>query len=591
MPRRRIILVARYYSIEPLGILYLAGLIRDCGWECKVILVKEFDFEPLYEVVRQWRPNFVGFQVWTGFHLQAFLACDQVRLMDVSVIIGGPHATYFSRECAVHADFVLQANSFKLLQELLAGRLEPGVHFNEEGRSDPFPLPDRDLVYSAYPELGASLIKSFFASIGCPMECTYCYAPVANEMHDGFRLFVRPPDELVVEAHAIIKRWPLELVYFQDDIFGYKPEWVEEFARKWSSEVGVPFHCQIRLEQTRHAAGDRRLDLFAKAGCTGITLAIESGNAFLRDRVLFRHMPEELIIEGCKKVTDRGMTLRTEQILAVPFSNLETELQTLGLNNQINPTMAWTSILAPYAGTDMGTIATGFGIYRGNNDDLSESFFDRTVLTHVAGGPRDIEPIVAALGVHPSVKAAHQPLNKMHVSQDVDSTTADVYYQGAKVGSIEYLTVEENKRYSDSIVRLQRLFNFLAKVPRAVELAKRLLALGDNAWSWSSIGQETLAHLRDYLPRETLEDHVHALAREMGLLSPAEFPEPIAQNPHYFCMFPAGGVLAQKVVDAGFFGPAYSTIELLDALATLSRRHVFHFGLYKIEEGPEPIAK
>jgi hypothetical protein len=32
--RKRIMLVARYYSIEPLGILYLAGVARDMGWDC-----------------------------------------------------------------------------------------------------------------------------------------------------------------------------------------------------------------------------------------------------------------------------------------------------------------------------------------------------------------------------------------------------------------------------------------------------------------------------------------------------------------------------------------------------------------------------
>ena len=385
--RKRIMLVARYYSIEPLGILYLAGLARDVGWDCKVVLVRGFDFDPVYDAVRDWRPDIVGFQIWTGYHIPAFIACDRVRAMGVPVVIGGPHATYFDHTCAAHADWVIKGGAFGLLRRLLAGQLSRGIHFDISGREDVFPLPDRDLVYEAYPELGMSPIKSIFGSIGCPMTCTYCYAPSFNQMHGGFSLFVRSADDLIREAQAIQSRWPLSMVYFQDDIFGYDHRALEEFAQRWRREVGVPFHCQIRLELTQKI-GDKRLDLFAEAGCTGITLAIESGNEFLRDRVLFRHMPDELVVQGCRMILDRGMTLRTEQILAVPFSDTTTDLSTLGVNCRIDPTMAWTSILAPYVGTDMGTIVKNFGLYDGNNDDLSETFFDRSILRHVAGGPR-----------------------------------------------------------------------------------------------------------------------------------------------------------------------------------------------------------
>ena len=46
----------------------------------------------------------------------------------------------------------------------------------------------------------------------------------------------------------------------------------------------------------------------------------------------------------------------------------------------------------------MGTIASNFGVYSGNNDDLTETFFDRSVLRHIEGGPRDIERIITQQG-------------------------------------------------------------------------------------------------------------------------------------------------------------------------------------------------
>lgn len=587
--KKRFLLVARYYSIEPLGILYLAGAIRDMpGWECKVLLIHEFDFDPLYQMVKEWEPDLVGFQIWTGYHIPAFQACDRVRAMHVPVVIGGPHATYFDEECGKHAEWVIKGSGFGIFRQVLAGLLPEGTSFDIKGREEDFPLPDRDIVYESYPELANSPIKSIFASVGCPFTCTYCYAPSFNEMHGGFRLTVRPVDEIVAEAKAIQKRWPLKLIYFQDDIFGYDKRWLEEFAVKWKQEVGVAFHCQIRLELTRHDAGNKRLDLFREAGCTGITLAIESGNAFLRDRVLFRHMHDELIVEGCKKIIDRGMTLRTEQILAVPFSSTETDLATLDLNNRINPTMAWTSILAPYGGTDMGTIASNFGFYKGNNDDLSETFFDRSILRHIAGGPKDIEPIVEKLASNPSAKPHDQPLVHMKAVERADGLTADIVYKEEEIlGQIRYLTPEENEQYCADTVRLQRLFNWLAKVPNARELGEVLLRIPQESWNWRILGEKTGEHLARH--SRSLSLWKQQLAEEMGYDSPEDFPEPIAQNPWYFIFLPEGGKFARKVLDAKVFERG-SFAEVLDELGTLTRRHLFHYGLYRIEEAKMPIA-
>lgn len=581
--RKRILLAARYYSIEPLGILYLTGLARDAGWDASVVLVREHDFEPLYRAIRSEKPDLVGLQIWTGYHLPAFAACDAVRRMGVPVVIGGPHATYFGGECARHADYVIRGGGFGLLKRLLAGELAPGAHFDVTGREDHFPQPDRAVVYDAYPELGESPIKSLFSSVGCPFTCTYCYAPTFNDMHGGFKLTMRPVDEVIREAQEASTRWPTQLFYFQDDIWGYDKRWLAEFARRWPEEVGVPFHAQIRLELTRHQAGDERLDLFAQAGCSGITLAIESGNDFLRDHVLFRHMPGELIEEGCAKIMGRGMTLRTEQILAVPFSDTATDLSTVALNGRINPTMMWTSILAPYAGTDMGTIATNFGLYGGNNDDLAESFFDRSVLRHVAGGPRDIEAIVRALGGGPRDRTLLALRAASHNPGEADIVRTK---DRSKVGHITYLSGSENERYCRDVVRIQRLANFLAKVPAAETLGRVVVTVPEREWSWQTLGRTVTRHLE--AAGCDLAGWERSLAAQMGYASPGELPEAVRENPYFFCFFPAGGALATQALESNVFNAPIDMA--LDQLGTLARRHLFAYGLYKIEQGPPPIA-
>lgn len=585
---KKMLLAARYYSIEPLGIMYLAGTVRSIpGWECKVVLVKESDFQSLYEAVRDWNPDIVGIQVWTGYHGPAFAACDHVRALGVPVLIGGPHATYYHEDCAKHADWVIKGGGFGLFRRLLEGTLPKGVHFDKAGREDPFPQPAREVVYREYPELGSSPIKSIFASVGCPFFCTYCYAASFNQMHGGFKLTVRLVDDVIAEAQAILSRWPLKMVYFQDDIFGYSIPWLEEFTEKWRTQVGIPFHCQIRLELVNQASGDRRLDLFKRAGCSGITLAIESGDEFLRDQVLFRHMHGNIIEEGCRKILARGMTLRTEQILAVPFSDVTTDLGTLGLNNRINPTMAWTSILAPYGGTDMGTIATNFGFYGGNNDDLAETFFDRSVLHHVDGGPRDIKRVISRFQFGPKSRA----LLQMRVAKrDGDNRATIIHQEKGVVGELTFLDEAANSQYCSNTVRLQRHFMWLAKVPEAELLGKKLLAVPAPDWSWKHMGKVTEEHLRHVGTQpDRFDQWKKELASQMGLSGTKQLPRLVSDNPCYFVFFPEAATLIDSLIRQKVFEEDSFT-ETEKRLGSIMRRHLFHYGLYQIEKARSPIA-
>lgn len=588
MTNRRLILVGRYYLIEPLGILYLLGLARSLGWECRVVLVQDGDFSPLYDEVASFGPAVVGFSVWTGGHAPYFAACDRVRARGVGVVIGGPHATYFTADCAAHADWVVKGEGFRTFRRILQGELGPGAHFDEERMAEGFPQPDRDLLYERYPALARSPIKSIFCSVGCPFHCSYCYAPSYNKMYGGFALNLRPVDEIVAEALAIRDRWPLAMVYMQDDIFGFNLPWLREFARAWRERVGVPWHCQIRLELTRD---EERLALFREGGCTGVTLAIESGNDFLRRYVLLRPMPDELIVEGTRKVRAHGLALRTQQILAVPFSDIATDLECVALNNRIGADIAWSSILAPYLGTSMGTIAREFGLYEGNNDDLDETFFARSVLRHTRGGRAALEPAVRAATRSPQDNPLLRMTTRAHGSRRAGVYVKDEAFQrvlpgAAPVCELEYLEPEANDRYGDQAVVLQRLFNWLARVPEGHRLGARFVDLASGEWTWRRLGELTCDHLR----REGMEGElagwvasVEAGVRARG----AAVPEGLRVNPYYFFFLPSGAELAVRLAERGVLDARGGAD--FDALGFETRQWLYDRALYRTTPAESPL--
>jgi len=334
---KKVMFVGRKEPIEPLGILHLAGVADEVGWNPVVHLVEDNNLDPLLQEVRELKPDLVAFSVWTGWHKPSFEAADQVRQLGVPVAIGGPHATYFTEDCAQHADWVVKAAGFRMLREILSDRLPKGTHFDLDRMAGGFPVPNRKVVYERYAHLADSPIKSIMCTVGCPFSCSYCYAPENNRLYGGFKLSSRTVDDVINEAVYIRDNWPLQLIYMQDDIWGFNINWLEEFASKWPRKVGIPIHCQIRLELTEGETGNRRLDLFRQAGVTGITLAVEHGNEWMRRFVLHRAMSDELIYEGIQKIKSRGFTLRTEQIYAVSLSDVWSDLEILKLNVNLNP--------------------------------------------------------------------------------------------------------------------------------------------------------------------------------------------------------------------------------------------------------------
>lgn len=600
-----VILVMEKYVIEPLGVEHLASLAESLGWRAQVFLYTSkddvFDFDPLYEEIRETKPALVGFSIWTGSHLQCFAAADRIRSeFGVRVAIGGPHATYFPEQCAAHADVVAKGNGFRLFRHILTGEklkgideVAPRILFDGSKNAEfPISLRGREIVYARYPELASkrpTKIYSMMGSTGCVFHCSYCNSPFLNNMHGGFKnvFVVRSIDDLIQEGRWIRDSYGADLIYFQDDIFGFRVDWLKEFSARWKSEVGVPWHCQIRLELTEGESGDERLRLFAEGGCTGITLAIESGNDFLREFVLLRPMEYALIVEGCRKIMRYGLTLRTEQILQIPFSNLATDLGTLRLNCDIGPTMAWSSILVPFGETNMGKITKAFGFYHGTNDDITPRFYrDGSKLRHSETARESIEKVARELKRKFKLNRFESPLLEMCAKQNGTPLCADVFHLSYSVplAQIQYMDDAANRRYCEQTFRLQRFFNWFPRVPKGDTLARQWVDLREEEASFGKLCELTTAHLSREGHSEKLSEWRYHFVEQYG----GTLPPQLEHSWLYFAFFRSGPEFAQRVLEQGILD--LDRGKCLEALGKMARHRIFDWELYKVHVTEPPIA-
>uniref|UniRef100_A0A6M3K447 Putative radical SAM superfamily protein n=1 Tax=viral metagenome TaxID=1070528 RepID=A0A6M3K447_9ZZZZ len=340
--------------------------------------MKDAYAEGLFSKAFTGKYDFVGFSVYTGFHKPMFRKADVFREEGFKVIMGGPHATYFSEECRRHSDFVVVGEGLRSVKSIASGEMTDGLAFLPGlVPANKIPIPDRDSLYEASPGHLENPIKNVMTSFGCPFTCSYCFNDSYKKLYgDHFSIRQRSVDSVIEECQQIKSKYPLDLIYFQDDCFGLDMKWLEDFVPKYKRAVALPFHAQVRSEMIN----DDRLKLFKEAGCHGITMAVECFREDIRKKLLNRNMTNESIKRSCSMIKESGMKLRTEQMLGLPETSLADELDLLSFNMDLDPEIAWASIYSPYLGTRLGDACKQEGIYEGNNDDLADSFFSSTRL-------------------------------------------------------------------------------------------------------------------------------------------------------------------------------------------------------------------
>lgn len=356
-----IVFVAKESEVENLGLMYLASVAQDYGYES--ILLKDNGQLAVDDIVDQ-EPSIVGFQVFTGYHQRMFQLADAVRERGAYVMIGGPHATYFTDDCWQHADQVYKGEAvttFLTSNSFNSNLLDP----------EKWPLP-----YRGWPH---GRIQNIMTSFGCVKRCSYCYNSQWQSLYDSYKVRQRSVDSVLGEAD----KCEAELIFFQDDFFGWDIKWLRDFAKRWSR----PYHCQLRID----AVSEERLELLKKSGCTGVTYAIESANETTRRNILHRPIPTDRLWAKAELVRQSGLAVRTEQMLGLPTSDLEDELELLKLNCFLKPEIAWSSIFQPYRGTWLGEWCANNGWYSGNNDDIDGSFFKTTRLNFQVDRKVEIE--------------------------------------------------------------------------------------------------------------------------------------------------------------------------------------------------------
>jgi len=109
-------------------------------------------------------------------------------------------------------------------------------------------------------------------------------------------------------------------------------------------------------------------------------MGVEAGNERLRTHLLKRRMTDEQIMAACKLIEEQGMALLLYNILGLPTTELQHDLETLEFNVKCTPDYAWASLFQPYPCTELGELSRKLGQFDGNINRLDPTFHKRSAL-------------------------------------------------------------------------------------------------------------------------------------------------------------------------------------------------------------------
>lgn len=136
-------------------------------------------------------------------------------------------------------------------------------------------LVDMDRYRAIWLEAHGFFSLNMAASRGCSFRCSWCAKPIW-----GNRYLRRKPDTVAAEMTRLKHAFEPDHIWFADDIFGFRVDWVTSFAEALHAYGGsLPFQIQTRADLITEPMAAALKD----AGCAEAWIGAESGSQRVLD--------------------------------------------------------------------------------------------------------------------------------------------------------------------------------------------------------------------------------------------------------------------------------------------------------------------
>jgi radical SAM superfamily enzyme YgiQ (UPF0313 family) len=168
------------------------------------------------------------------------------------------------------------------------------------------------------------------ASRGCPYRCAYCSNSAIHEAYaeTGYPVRTFGVDRVIRELEYAASKLPhLRSVFFMDEVFAWREEWLEGFSEQYPERVGLQFECQCD-PRTVTKEKIRRLK---RIGLAEMTIGIQSGSERIRCGLFERRAKQSQIIQAADWLHECRVPTRYDVITDNPYETSRDKRDTLDL--------------------------------------------------------------------------------------------------------------------------------------------------------------------------------------------------------------------------------------------------------------------
>ena len=373
------------YSCPHFGLASISATLKANLHTVNFLNIMRLKENKIKRKIKKLKPDFVGLTCTTHHWDEVKLLIRWIKEVGkIITVVGGSHPTICSKEVLKNKniDYVIRGDGERAFAELLdcfeglidisdvnniSYRCKDKIIENKIeliGDLDKLPFIDRTLdLY-----VKRKKVAHMMAGRGCPYDCTYCCNHVLRSIYKVKKYVrYRSPEKVVQELKLLKEKYKIRRVDFHDDTFTLSKKWLKDFCNLYK-EIDLPFFCNSRPE----IFNSEKAKLLRDAKCDMIRIGLESGNEWLRTKILNRNITNEQIIKACSIAKENGIKVRTFNMIGLPFETEETIEETYNLNKAIKPDQMHVSIFYPYPKTILYQICEEQGFL---TDKKKKDFF------------------------------------------------------------------------------------------------------------------------------------------------------------------------------------------------------------------------
>ncbi|MFC2135784.1 B12-binding domain-containing radical SAM protein [Bacteroidota bacterium] len=366
----------------PFGAMALATIFKEKGFDYEFIDSRIDNYKKrLSEVMEKKSVLFVGTSAMTGPQISHALQISRFvkENFKVPVVWGGIHASSFPEQTLENKliDIILMGdaeitavNLAEALTEKKPLKNLKGIGFKEKNKII-INKPDSTTKLKVVPKFSWNLIDvnkymefnligkrtiSMFTSRGCPLNCSFCYAPLFHK----HKWIAQKAEDIIEEIDYLKSKYDFDGLFFNDDNF------LVDFkrAKKIGSELkkrGITYGISLTVSRFNEDIAK----FLGENNCERIDFGGESGSQKILDEVSKKQTPEE-IIKVVKLAKKYGINACISFVIGHPKETNKDLNATLDLIDEllkINPNLTVNSlkILTPYPGSKFFFEAQKYG--------------------------------------------------------------------------------------------------------------------------------------------------------------------------------------------------------------------------------------